>query len=361
MHAPLMIDVSGTELTEADARRLAHPLAAGVTLFARNWSDRAQLSALCAQIKAVREDLIIAVDHEGGRVQRFRTDGFTVLPPMSVLGDMWMRPARSSEAEGAPALRAMNAATACGYVMAAELRACGVDMSFAPVLDVERGISQVIGDRSFARDPQVVAALAQSVMHGMRQAGMANCGKHFPGHGYVKADSHDAIPVDDRSLSTILATEATPYQWLSASLDAVMPAHVIYKKVDRRPAGFSARWLQEILRHRLGFVGAIFSDDLSMAAARQIDGVEVRFSEAALAALDAGVDLVVVCNQSIEDGGRPLDELIDELSKAVVQGRWRMSEASEERRRSLLPVAPALPWDALMTSERYMSALGLLP
>ncbi len=361
MHAPLMIDVAGTELTEADTRRLAHPLVGGVTLFARHWVDRAQLAGLCAQIKSVRHDLIIAVDHEGGRVQRFRTDGFTVLPPMAALGRMWMQPVRRGETEGASALRAMNAATACGYVMAAELRACGVDMSFAPVLDVERGISQVIGDRSFANDPRVVTALGQALMHGMHQAGMANCGKHFPGHGFVKADSHHAIPVDDRSLTTILATEAMPYQWLSSSLDAVMPAHVIYKKVDKRPAGFSQRWLQDILRRRLGFVGAIFSDDLSMAAARQIDGAEVSFGQAALAALDAGADLAVVCNQSIVNGGVPLDELIDEMSEAVVAGDWLPNGASEERRRRLLPALPALPWDTLMTSERYMAALELVP
>lgn len=357
-HAPLVIDVAGHALTTIDRQRLAHPLVAGVILFGRNWKDRAQLTALCRQIKAVRPDLLIAVDHEGGRVQRFRTDGFTHLPPMAVLGAQWMRP---GPREGASALAAMNAATATGYVLGAELRACGVDLSFAPVLDLDYGESSVIGDRSFGRDPRMVALLAQSLMHGLLQSGMAHCGKHFPGHGFVQADSHLAIPVDRRSLSAILAEDAAPYGWLSASLQAVMPAHVIYPRVDKRPAGFSPRWLQDVLRRRLGFNGAIFSDDLSMAAARQIDGEAVSFTTAALTALQAGCDLVLLCNQSVVDGGNPIDEAIDALSRAAVEGRWRPDAASEERRLALLPMAPALPWDELMVSERYMQALALLP
>jgi len=177
----------------------------------------------------------------------------------------------------------------------------------------------------------------------------------------VQADSHHAIPVDRRSLKAILAEDAAPYRWLSASLSAVMPAHVIYPKVDTRPAGFSSRWLQDVLRQRLGFTGAVFSDDLSMAAARQIEGRQVGFSEAALAALGAGADMVLLCNQSIVDGGAPIDQAIDDLARAVVQGHWRPSPASEERRLALLPVGPALGWDELMVSARYMQALSLLP
>ena len=360
-HAPLIIDVAGHSLTTADRQRLAHPLVGGVILFGRNWKDRLQLTALCRQIKAVRHDLLIAVDHEGGRVQRFRTDGFTHVPAMATLGALWMRPAKASEPEGAAALQAINAATACGYVLGAELRACGVDLTFAPVLDLDYGESSVIGDRAFARDPRMVTLLAQGVMHGLLQSGMGNCGKHFPGHGFVKADSHLAVPVDRRSLNAILSEDAAPYGWLSASLQAVMPAHVIYPKVDTRPAGFSSRWLQDILRHRLGFAGAIFSDDLSMAAARQIDGREVSFTEAALAALTAGGDLVLLCNQSVVEGGAPIDEAINSLSQAVLDGRWQPSAASEERRLALLPRMAALQWDALMVSERYMQALSLLP
>ncbi len=357
-HAPLVIDVAGHSLTTIDRQRLAHPLVGGVILFGRNWKDRAQITTLCRQIKAVRPDLLIAVDHEGGRVQRFRTDGFTHLPPMAALGAMWMR---SSPREGESAMQAMKAATATGYVLGAELRACGVDLSFAPVLDLDHGASSVIGDRAFGRDPRMVALLAQSLMHGLLQSGMAHCGKHFPGHGFVQADSHHAVPVDRRGLNAILAEDAAPYGWLSASLQAVMPAHVIYPRVDPLPAGFSPRWLQDVLRRQLGFTGAIFSDDLSMAAARQIDGEAVSFTTAALAALQAGCDLVLLCNQSVVDGGEPIDEAIDAMSRAVVEGRWLPDATSEERRRALMPMAEATPWDELMVSERYMHSLALLP
>ena len=242
-HAPLILDIAGLSLTDVDRRRLSHPLTGGMILFARNWQDRAQLAALCAEITAVRDDLLICVDHEGGRVQRFRTDGFTHLPPMRALGELWMK----------DALAATNAATAAGYVLGAELRACGVDFSFTPVLDLDWGESGVIGDRAFHRDPRVVALLAKSLMHGLLRAGMANCGKHFPGHGFVKADSHTDIPVDRRSLKAILADDAAPYEWLNTSLSSVMPAHVVYPKVDPRPAGFSSRWLNDVLRQQAGF------------------------------------------------------------------------------------------------------------
>ncbi|MFP8833276.1 beta-N-acetylhexosaminidase [Hydrogenophaga sp. XSHU_21] len=355
--APLIIDVAGLSLTDIDRQRLAHPLVGGVILFGRNWQDRAQLSDLCADIKAVRHDLLIAVDHEGGRVQRFRTDGFTQLPPMAAFGALWM----SGDASGDAALRAIDAATAAGFVLGAELRACGVDLSFAPVLDLDHGGSSVIGDRSFGRDARVVTLLAQALTHGLRQSGMANCGKHFPGHGFVRGDTHHEIPRDNRSLKAILADDARPYQWLSASLSAVMPAHVIYPKVDKRPAGFSARWLQDVLRAQLGFSGAVFSDDLGMAAARQIDGRAVDFSEAALAALHAGCDMVLLCNQCVVDGGAPIDQAIEDLSEAVVKGWWTPSAASDERRLALLPGAPAPAWDDLMVNARYMHALSLLP
>ncbi len=350
MHAPLIIDIAGLSLTKTDRRRLKHPLVGGIILFARNWQDRAQLTALCRDVKKVRRDLLICVDHEGGRVQRFKTDGFTHLPPMRALGEQWMK----------DPLGATNAASACGYVLAAELRACGVDFSFTPVLDLDYGESGVIGDRAFARDPRVATLLAKSLMHGLRLAGMASCGKHFPGHGFVKADSHTEIPVDKRSLKVILADDAAPYGWLSATLDSVMPAHVIYPKVDTRPAGFSARWLGDILRGRLRFNGAVFSDDLSMAGARLIDGREVSYTEAAVTALNAGCDLVLLCNQSLGKGAA-VDELIDGLSEALLKGRWQADEASEARRQALLPATPAPQWDALMVSPAYMHALDLMP
>jgi len=350
MHAPLIIDIAGLSLTKTDRRRLKHPLVGGIILFARNWQDRAQLSALCHDIKKVRRDLLICVDHEGGRVQRFRTDGFTHLPPMRALGERWLK----------DPLAATDAATACGYVLAAELRACGVDFSFTPVLDLDYGESGVIGDRAFARDPRVATLLAKSLMHGLALAGMRSCGKHFPGHGFVKADSHTDIPVDKRSLKAILADDAAPYGWLSTTLDSVMPAHVIYPKVDSRPAGFSATWLGDILRGRLRFGGAVFSDDLSMAGARLIDGREVSYTEAAVAALNAGCDMVLLCNQSLGQG-EAVDELIDGLSEAQLKGRWQAEEASEARRRALLPATLAPDWEALMVSPAYMHALDLIP
>lgn len=363
-HAPLVIDVAGTALSADDRRRLAHPLVGGMILFSRNWQDREQLAALCAQAKQVRGDLLIAVDHEGGRVQRFRTGGFTHLPAMRAFGELWFQDRGGRE--GAGAMGAMEAATAAGYVLGAELRACGVDFSFTPVLDLDWGRpgasrSEVIGDRAFHQDPRIVSALARSLMHGLLQAGMANCGKHFPGHGFVQADSHLEIPVDKRSLQAILADDAIPYQWLATTLTSVMPAHVIYPRVDSRPAGFSARWLQAILRDRLGFQGAIFSDDLSMAGARKIDGQDVSYTEAALAALNAGCDMVLLCNESAKGGGRAVDELIDGLAQAQADKQWRASEASEHRRLALLPVSPPASWDALMVEPRYMRALQLLP
>ena len=360
-HAPLIIDIEGLSLSTVDRKRLKHPLVGGVTLFGRNWQDRAQLTQLCAAIKKVRRDLLICVDHEGGRVQRFKTDGFTHLPPMRTLGEMWMNDkAGRQRGEGAGAMQATNAATACGFVLGAELRACGVDFSFTPVLDLDFGESSVIGDRAFARDPRMVSLLAKSLMHGLMQSGMANCGKHFPGHGYVKADSHVDSPVDKRSLKAILADDAAPYDWLSTSLCSVMPAHVIYPKVDARPAGFSSTWLNDILRVQLGFNGAIFSDDLSMAGARQLDGKEVSFTEAAVAALHAGCDLVLLCNQSL-NGGQAVDALIEGMTEAQVKGDWIPQEASEERRLALLPRVAAPDWDSLMVQPEYMHALDLIP
>ena len=360
-HAPLIIDIAGTSLTKLDRQRLKHPLVGGMILFARNWQNREQLTALCRDIKKVRADLLICVDHEGGRVQRFKTDGFTHLPAMRSLGETWLRePAGTVSAKKAGPLDATNAATATGYVLGAELRACGVDLSFTPVLDLDYGESSVIGDRAFARDPRVVSLLAKSLMHGLQKSGMANCGKHFPGHGFVKADSHTEIPVDKRSLKAILADDAAPYRWLNTVTSSVMPAHVIYPKVDARPAGFSSLWLNNILRAQLGFTGAIFSDDLSMAGARLIDDQQVSYTEAAVVALNAGCDLVLLCNQSLpsaEGGGKAVDELIEGLTEAQLKGQWQALEASEARRRALLPSTPALAWDELMVHPDYMQAL----
>jgi len=275
---PLMIDIAGLDLAALDHERLTHPLVGGVILFARNYRDPQQLTDLCAAIHALRRpSLPISIDHEGGRVQRCRA-GFTQVPAMRRLGELWDT--------DAPAARAAARDTA--YLLAAELRACGVDFSFTPVLDLDWGPSGVIGDRAFHRDPAAVTELAGALIEGLRDAGMACCGKHFPGHGWVAADSHTAIPVDERSYEE-LAADMAPYHALR--LDAIMPAHVIYPQVDARPAGFSPVWLTK-LRDEFKFDGVIFSDDLSMEGASVAGGIVER----AEAAWSAGCDVLLVCN-----------------------------------------------------------------
>ncbi|THU04176.1 beta-N-acetylhexosaminidase [Lampropedia puyangensis] len=363
LHAPLLIDIEGPQLQSVDRERLVHPLVGGLTLFARNWENRRQLVQLCADIKAVRPDLLIAVDQEGGRVQRFRTDGFTNLPPMRALGQMWQHDDTKGlhrHLPGSGAMVAMNAATVTGYVLASELRACGVDLTFAPVVDLDWGGSTVIGDRALHSDARVVSVLAKSLTQGLLQAGMAHCAKHFPGHGFVVADSHVDIPIDARSLTAILRDDAAPYQWLRASLTAVMVAHVVYSKVDRRPAGYSARWLQDVLRNQVGFDGAVFSDDLSMEGGRVLEGKPVSTTQAGVAALNAGCDLLLLCNQSLH-GGAALDQWIDGMADALKIGQWQQNAHSERRRLAMLPQTPPMAWDDLMQHPAYLQALEQLP
>lgn len=329
---PVMLDVVGTELTEDDIRRIRHPLTGGVILFARNYKDRKQLTALTAAIHEVRPGVLIAVDHEGGRVQRFKTDGFTKLPAMRRLGELWDR----------DVLAATRAATDVGFVLAAELRACGVDLSFTPVLDLDYGASGVIGDRAFHRDPRVVSMLAKSLNHGLALAGMANCGKHFPGHGFVEADSHIAIPVDERELKDILGEDAAPYDWLGLGLSGVMPAHVIYPKVDKHPAGFSRKWLS-ILRREMAFNGVIFSDDLSMEGASVAGGVV----DGAKAALSAGCDMVLICNSP---------DKADELLAGLKLKASSATRESAARIASLVPQMAGLGWEELQDDPRYRAA-----
>ena len=280
---PLMAGIAGSELDQVETEVLRHPSVGGVILFSRNYRDREQLRTLCDSIHALRQPpLLIAVDHEGGRVQRFR-DGFTALPAAAQYGILHDRN---------PEL-ACRAARAGGWVMAVELRAGGVDCSFAPVLDLGRGMSTVIGDRAFHHDPDVVTALARAFLAGMRDAEVGGIGKHFPGHGGVADDSHCALPVDDRSYEDLRLSDLVPFERLAASdLAGVMPAHVVFECLDVRPAGFSHRWIIDILRGELGFQGIVFSDDLDMAAAAT-GGDHV---DRAHAALEAGCDLVLVCN-----------------------------------------------------------------
>lgn len=342
---PITLDVIGFELNAEDRRRILHPLTGGVILFGRNFSNRQQLTKLTASIKKLRPDVLISIDHEGGRVQRCRADGFTHLPAMRKLGDLWGAKNKSTHPAESAAI-AMAAATACGYVLASELRACGVDFSFTPVLDLDFGRSGVIGDRSFNRDPQIVFALAKSLNEGLRLGGMANCGKHFPGHGWAEADSHVAIPVDERSLKQILNDDAKPYEWLDLSLAAVMPAHVIYPKVDKNPAGFSKIWLHSILRQELGFEGVIFSDDLSMEGA-SVAGSVVKGAEMAL---DAGCDAVLICN-------RP--DLADQLLSKLKVTKAKQTESATRLNR-LMPTSASISWDALQNESEYQHAKGLL-
>ena len=346
-HAALIIDVAGTELQAPERRRLRDPWVGGVVLFARNFASRAQLVALCAALKRARADLLITVDHEGGRVQRFRSDGFTPLPPMAALGRLWQR----------DAMAAVQAAAACGLVLGAELRACGVDLSFAPVLDLDWGRSTVIGERALHADPRVVALLAQALIGGMQRAGLAHCAKHFPGHGWALADSHVDAPRDTRGLRTLRAADAAPYGWMRHTLRAVMPAHVVYRRVDAMPAGFSTRWLRDELREHFGFSGAIFSDDLNMQAARELAADD---ADRVLLALRAGCDLALLCNQSVVDGGAPLDRALQRLHAARDSGAWLGDAAAEQRRRALLALQPPLPWDVLMRDAAYRGALDAL-
>ena len=280
---PVMLDVAGTTLTADEREVLMQPAVGGVILFARNYSNPAQIAALTSEIHALRSPpLLIAVDHEGGRVQRFR-DGFTRLPPMRDLG-------RLHDTDPAAARRAAHAV---GEVLALELRAHGVDFSFAPVLDLDHGNSGVIGDRAFHSDPRVVAELALLVVRGLAHGGMGAVAKHFPGHGFASADSHTATAVDERTYDEIAAADLIPFRHLvSNGLTGLMPAHVIYPKVDPSPAGFSRRWLHDELRVAMGFHGVIFSDDLSMVGAHGAGSIVDR----ARAALDAGCDMALVCN-----------------------------------------------------------------
>jgi len=318
---PLMIDIDGVELSAVDRDILQHPLVGGVILFSRNYELIEQVSVLCDEIHRLRkEPLLIAVDHEGGRVQRFK-DSFTRIPCMQTLGDVY---ADNKQ-------RGVDHAQSVAWLMAMELRKVGVDFSFAPVLDLDYGCSEIIGDRAFSADKLVVAEVAEAFQQGLTEAGMASVGKHFPGHGAVAPDSHIAIPIDDRSLEEIMHNDVQPFkQLIKSGMKGIMPAHVIYQQMDEMPAGFSNFWLQTVLREQLGFDGAIFSDDLSMHGASVVGDFEQRARQA----LKAGGDMALVCNN------RPAAEkIIDSLNGLEVSAK------SVERLNNMRPTQAAIAGD----------------
>jgi len=310
---PVMIGLAGFQIEAEEREMLLHPLVGGVVLFTRNYESIEQLELLVAELHALRDPhLLIAVDHEGGRVQRFRSD-FTVLPAIGQLGKVYERDRKT----------ARRLSQLSGWLMAAELRAVGIDFSFAPVLDLDKGVSQVIGDRAFAVEPDTVADLAQCYIRGMHDAGMAATGKHFPGHGSVVADSHLALPVDKRRYEDIQFDDLIPFERLADSgMEAMMIAHVLYENIDANLAGFSPFWLRDVLRQRLGFQGLIFSDDLEMAGATVAGTVPER-AERALA---AGCDVVLVCQTqqamaTALDGMKPYNNPAAQLRMVRMHGR----------------------------------------
>ncbi|MCW8890659.1 MAG: beta-N-acetylhexosaminidase [Sedimenticola sp.] len=309
-HGPLMLDLEGYELTSQERELLTHPAAGGVILFSRNYQSPKQISALIDEIHRLRTPpLLVAVDQEGGRVQRFK-EGFSKLPPAAWFGELNNQNSK----------KAKSIIQSVGWLMAAELRSVGVDFSFAPVLDLGFGASSVIGDRAFARKPLVVAELAHAWMQGVHTAGMAAVGKHFPGHGWVSEDSHNELPVDHRRFADIMMEDLLPFQrMIDYGMEAIMPAHVIYDQSDSKLAGFSTFWLQDVLRRQLGFKGVIFSDDLTMAAAEEAGG----YAQRARAAIEAGCDMVLVCNNPT-GAMEVLDELRDYSSPAAQMRLIRM-------------------------------------
>lgn len=325
MHGSLMLDIGGTWLTAEDRQILRHPEVGGLIIFARNIESPRQVRELCAAIRAVRPDLLLAVDQEGGRVQRLR-QGFLRLPAMRAIAD-------NANAE--------RLAEQCGWLMATEVLAVGLDLSFAPVLDLDHQRSAVVGSRAFEGDPQRAVELAGAFIRGMHAAGMAATGKHFPGHGWAEVDSHVGIPEDERTLEQIRAVDLVPFQRLSGDLDALMPAHVIYPQVDPNPAGFSRRWLQDILRGELGFDGVIFSDDLSMAGAHVVGDAANRIE----AALNAGCDMGLVCN----------DRASAELALSALQ---RLKVSAPQRLQRMR--AKAWPGTEYKQLPRWQQAVGEL-
>ncbi|MBT5799313.1 MAG: beta-N-acetylhexosaminidase [Nitrosomonadales bacterium] len=322
----LIIDLSGLSLSAPEQHLLTNPHIGGVIFFSRNFQSREQITSLTSDIRMIRPDLLICVDQEGGRVQRFR-DGFTKIPPMKTLGEILG--SRSKYAE--------KFIKDCGWLMASEIVACGIDFSFAPVLDLDKDKCQVIADRSFSDNPVLATKAAKLFIEGMHEAGMAATGKHFPGHGGVSADSHHETPLDQRSLEELRGHDLIPFTSLADSLDAIMPAHIIYPKIDLNAVGFSELWLKKILRQELKFDGIIFSDDLSMKGADIVGG----YTNKAKAALQAGCDMVLVCNNR-----KGVIEVLDFLESYNWVPSARLSRMSRQ---------VTLSWDSLIEDDRWKS------
>ncbi|MEH6466795.1 MAG: beta-N-acetylhexosaminidase [Porticoccus sp.] len=328
---PLMLDLEGLTLTTEEAELIQNPWVGGVIFFARNFENREQIMGLVAEIRAVRPELLICVDQEGGRVQRFK-EGFTRIPPMQVLGDQMCEGVANAE----------TFLQDVGWLMASELLACGIDFSFAPVLDVDRVQCEVIANRSFSDNPEAVIVSARAFIKGMHEAGMATTGKHFPGHGGVRADSHLETPYDDRSLETLQGRDLLPFIHLANELDAVMPAHIVFPSIDRDAVGFSPYWLQKVLREELQFDGVIFSDDLSMKGA----DVAGSYADKARCALLAGCDMVLVCNN--RQGAL---DVLGYLENSGVEPSSRLSTMSARQ---------SCNWENLISTERWLATSAAL-
>ena len=321
---PLMIDVEGLILKDDDIKRIMHPMVGGLILFTRNYKDTVQLKTLTDAIRKIRgHDFLIAVDHEGGRVQRFR-EGFTIIPAMRKLGEVWDKDPK----------RANHLAFLIGQIIATELRVFDIDFSFTPVLDIDYSESTVIRDRAFHVDIEAIKALASNLLEGLKEGGMHGVGKHFPGHGYIKADSHLSISEDERTFDEIASKDMSIFiSLIKHGLNAVMPSHVLYSEADKHPAGFSSFWLKDQLREKFHFKGAIFSDDMSMKGA--ILGGEMK--DRILKALEAGCDMVLLCNSP---------QLVDEV---LFDLEWKMS--SESITRLLSMKGAKEPTEALKISQ----------
>lgn len=324
---PLMLDLEGTSLSDEECELLLQKPVGGVIFFARNISSQQQFLALTAQVSALRPELLLAIDQEGGRVQRLR-EGYTILPPMQKLGSLF---AQDSE-RGAQLLRNT------GWLLAVEMIASGLDFSFAPVLDLDSNHCEVIADRSFSLDPAIASAAAGYFIDGMAEAGMAATGKHFPGHGGVKADSHLEIPYDSRSLAQLQSRDLLPFKALSPKLQGIMPAHIVFPEVDAKAVGFSSYWLQHILREELAFNGVIFSDDLSMKGADQLGS----YAEKAEAALSAGCDMVLVCNN--RQGALEVLDFLQASAEPYSRPRLAVMKAQQQWQ-----------WAELVKAERWLA------